>query len=84
LFEELYKNGFHEKALLLVENITWWVWKNIFKAKQINQHKIIIGWYWFLLYAYANKIGIDHMLIFNINWPSKQSILDDIKRYAFG
>jgi hypothetical protein len=22
LFEELYKNGFHEKALLLVENIT--------------------------------------------------------------
>ena len=83
IFEELYQKRIHEKASLLVENITWWVGKNIFKAKQEKGDKILIGWYSFLLYAYANKIPLDEILIFNVNGPSKQQILDDIRRYAF-
>lgn len=83
IFEEIYQKRIHEKASLLVENITWWVWKNIFKAKQEKAAKILIWWYSFLLHAYANKIHIDEILIFNVNGPSKQQILDDIRWYAF-
>lgn len=83
IFEEIYQKRIHEKASLLVENITWWVGKNIFKAKQEKGDKILIGGYSFLLYAYANKIPLDEILIFNVNGPSKQQILDDIRWYAF-
>lgn len=83
IFEELYKKRIHTQALLLVENITWWVGKNIFKAKQTPGNKILVWWYSFLLYVYANSIPLDEVIIFNINGPSKQHILDDIKWYAF-
>ncbi|PJA48057.1 MAG: hypothetical protein CO170_03800 [candidate division SR1 bacterium CG_4_9_14_3_um_filter_40_9] len=83
IFEEIYQKRIHERALLLVENITGGVGKNIFKAKQEKGSKILIGGYSFLLYAYANKIPLDEILIFNVNGPSKQQILDDIRWYAF-
>ncbi len=41
IFEDLYKNGIHKKATLLVENITGGMGKNIFKAKQ-TKNKILI------------------------------------------
>lgn len=41
IFEDLCKNGIHEKATLLVENITGGIGKNIFKAKQ-TKNRILI------------------------------------------
>lgn len=83
LFEEMYEKHIHEKASLLVENITGGVGKNIFKAAQQDDAiKILIWGYSFLLYAYASAIPIDELLVFNINGASKQHVLDDILWYA--
>ncbi len=80
IFEDLCQKGIHEKAMLLIENITGGMGKNIFKAKQ-TKNKILIWWYNFILYCYANKIPFKEIIIFNAKWPSEQNIIDDIKRY---
>ena len=81
IFDTLYKNNIHNDYLLLIENITWWMGKNIAKAKDTKK-KIIIWWYAFLLAVYASKIPLDEIIIFNIKGNNEQSILDDIQRYA--
>lgn len=81
IFEDLYQNNIHKDVLLLVENITWWYGKNIFKA-QSKWKKIIIGWYQFLLNVFWSWIKIDKLIVYNIKWSSEAYILDDIKRYA--
>lgn len=80
IFEDLCENSIQNKATLLVENITGGVGKNLFKAKQ-TKNKIIIWWFNFILFLYANKIPLDDIIIFNAKWPSEQNILNDIKRY---
>lgn len=80
IFEDLCKNGIDKQATLLVENITGGIGKNIFKAKQAK-NKIIIWWYNFILFLFANKIPIKEILVFNAKGPSEQNILDDIQRY---
>ncbi len=80
IFEDLCKNNIHTKATLLVENITGGIGKNIFKAKQ-TKNKIIIWWYNFILFLYANKVSLKEIIMFNARWPSEQNILDDIKWY---
>jgi hypothetical protein len=81
IFDTLYKNNIHNDYLLLIENITWWMGKNIAKAKDTKK-KIVIWWYAFLLAVYASKIPLDEIIIFNIKGNNEQSILDDIQRYA--
>ncbi len=80
IFEDLCKNDINKQATLLVENITGGIGKNIFKAKQ-SKNKIIIWWYNFILFLYANKVALKEIILFNARWPSEQNILDDIKRY---
>ena len=80
IFEDLCKNNIHTKALLLVENITGGIGKNVFKAKQ-TKNKILIWWYNFILYCYANKIPLKEIILFNARGPSEQNIIDDIKWY---
>lgn len=81
LFDMLYKNNLHNNYTIIVENITWWAGKNIFKLKN-NGPKIIIWWYAFLLAIYAEGFPLDEIIIFNIRGNNEQSILDDIQRYA--
>ncbi len=80
IFEDLCQKGIHTKATLLIENITGGIGKNIFKAKQ-TKNKILIWWYNFILYCYANRIPLKEIILFNARWPSEQNIIDDIKRY---
>ena len=80
IFEDLCKNNINKQATLLVENITGGIGKNIFKAKQ-EKNKIIIWWYNFILFLYANKVPLKEIILFNARGPSEQNILDDIKRY---
>ncbi len=80
IFEDLCQNNIHKQASLLVENITGGIGKNIFKAKQ-SKNKILIWWYNFILFLYANKIKLKEIILFNSRGPSEQNILDDIKRY---
>ena len=80
IFEDLCQNHINDKATLLVENITGGIGKNIYKAKQ-TKNKILIWWYNFILYCYANKISLKEIILFNARWPSEQNILDDIKWY---
>lgn len=81
MFESMITKWLKDKALLLVENITWWAGKNIFNAKQ-KWHKIIIWWYQFLLNALSSQIDIDICVYFNISWNNEQGIVDDIRRYG--
>lgn len=80
IFEDLCENHINDKATLLVENITGGIGKNIYKAKQ-TKNKILIWWYNFILFLYANKVPLKEIILFNAKWPSEQNILDDIKRY---
>jgi len=80
IFEDLCKNDINKQATLLVENITGGIGKNIFKAKQ-SKNKIIIWWYNFILFLYANKVPLKEIILFNARWPSEQNIVDDIKWY---
>lgn len=81
LFEKIYSAWIDKKASLLVENITWSLWKNIFKAKS-NWSTILIGWYNFFMRILSNKIDIDICIDFNIKWKISNYLLHDIKRYA--
>lgn len=81
IFEDLYQKGIHKNALLLVENITWWAGKNIFKA-QSKWQKIMIWGYQFLLNVFSNWIKVDKLIVYNIKGNNESYILDDIKWYA--
>lgn len=81
MFEYFYNNWIHTKPDLLVENITWSLGKNVFKAKK-NWSKIIVGWYNFLMWLFSNNIDIDIYIEFNIKWKMAEYLLDDIKWYA--
>ena len=81
LFEELIAKWWDKEFLLLVENITWGSWKNIFKAKQ-QWAKIIIWWYNFLLQLFAQKIAISQLIIYNNKWNQQDLIYSDILRYG--
>ncbi len=81
LFEEFISKWFDKRFLLLVENITWWSWKNLFKAKQQGA-KIIIWWYNFLLQLFAQKIAISQLIIYNSKWNQQDLIYSDILWYG--
>ena len=66
---------------LLVENITWWAGKNIYKAQR-NPKKIVVWWYNFLMMCYAQKVKFDQLIIRNIRWAQSDLILTDMQRYA--
>ena len=80
IFEQICEKDIHKEALILVENITGGVGKNIFKAAGAGK-KIIIGGNSFLLFLYANDITIDEVILFNSKGGSEQAILQDIQRY---
>ncbi len=81
LFDKLYNFSLENHTPLLVENITWSLWKNVFKAKESGS-KIIIWGYSFLIWLLSNKIDIDICIDFNIIWKMSKYLLDDIQRYA--
>ena len=66
---------------LLVENITWWAGKNIYKSKK-NEKKVVVWWYNFLMMCYAQKVKFDQLIIRNIKWAQSSLILSDMQRYA--
>ena len=66
---------------LLVENITWWAWKNIYKAQK-NEKKIVVWWYNFLMMCYAQKVKFDELIIRNIRWAQSDLILTDMQWYS--
>ncbi len=65
----------------LVENITWWAWKNIYKAQR-NPKKIVVWWYNFLMMCYAQKVKFNQLIIRNIRWAQSDLILTDMQRYS--
>ena len=66
---------------LLVENITGWAWKNIYKAQR-NDKKIVVWWYNFLMMCYAQQVKFDQLIIRNIKWAQSDLILTDMQRYS--
>lgn len=82
LFDFFVSKWIDKQYLMLIENITWWFGKNIFKAKS-DWKKILVGWYNFLMSCYSNKVNIDKLIVFNIKWSQEKYILADIERYAY-
>ena len=66
---------------LLVENITWWAGKNIYKAQR-NEKKIVVWWYNFLMMCYAQQVKFDQLIIRNVKWAQSDLIIMDMQRYA--
>lgn len=81
LFEEMIHKGLDQKYLLLVENITWWSGKNLFKAKTQGA-KVIIWGYNFLLQLFAQKLAISQLIVYNSKGAQQDLIFNDIVRYG--
>ena len=81
IFEHLQKIPELSDYELLVENITWWAWKNIYKAQQ-NQKKVMVWWYNFLMMCYAQWVKFDQLIIWNIRWAQSDLIITDMQRYS--
>lgn len=81
IFEKMFAAGLDKKALLLIENITGSLWKNLFKAKD-KWTKILVGGYNFYMHLLSKKINIDICFDFNIKWKMSEYLLSDMKRYA--
>jgi DNA polymerase III epsilon subunit-like protein len=81
LFQKMYAKWLDQRSSLLIENITWSLGKNIFKAKS-SWSKILVWGYNFIMWTLSNNINIDICLDFNIKWKMSNYLLYDIKRYA--
>lgn len=79
-FEELVKQDFHKKYIILAENITWWVGKSLFYAKRKNK-KIIIWWYEFLMSIFSEQIKLDNIVLYHRGWTMEKQIETDIAFY---
>lgn len=80
IFDKMYNMWLSKDAELLVENITWSLWKNIFKAKW-KWSKIIVWWYNFMMRFLSNNISIDICVDFNIRWKMSKYLLYDLSWY---
>lgn len=77
LFEYIFKNNLNNNKILLVENFTGWLWKNIFYCKR-NNTKIVIWWYEFLINLIAENILFDKYIVYFSKGPIEWQILNDI------
>lgn len=80
IFENIIKNNIQEEYAILIENITWWIGKNIFYAKKFDK-KIIIWWYEFFMSIIWEKIKLDKLLVYNLQWPLEKIIINDMYYY---
>lgn len=81
LFAEIVHKKLDQKYQLLVENITWWSGKNLFKAKSQGA-KVIIWGYNFLLQLFAQKLAISQLIVYNSKGGQQDLIFNDIGRYG--
>lgn len=82
IFEKAFNKNLDKNLNILVENITGWAWKNIFKMKH-KKWNIVVGWNHFLLNIFGNKLSIDVLINFNISGRWENAILDEIKWYEW-
>ena len=80
IFDELLLNNFNNEYSILAENITWWLWKNIFNAKNSNK-MIVIWWFEFLINLFAEKINFDIINVYSASGPYEKQIINDIIWY---
>jgi hypothetical protein len=81
LFDHLCEHSIHKNALVLAENITWGVGKNIFLAQHASK-SVSIGGYGFFLQMLSKRLYVDKVLIFFIKWAMEKLLLRDIQRYG--
>lgn len=67
--------------ILVAENITWWIKKNLQQAK--IWPSIIIWWYNSLANTFSGKITIDIFIGFAITWSLQQHIVADFMFYGW-
>lgn len=79
-FDKAFNSHLDKDLNILIENITWWAGKNIFKIKYKTWNIIMWG-NRFLLNIFANKVSIDVLINFNISGRWEEAILDEIKWY---
>lgn len=79
-FQQLFANDVHKEFEIFVENVTGWVWKNLFYAKK-KEKIIMIWWVEFLITTLANWIKFEDIVILNIWWPLESNIIRDIYYY---
>lgn len=80
LFENMFKQNILNSHKIYVENITWWLWKNIFYCKKENK-KIVIWWYEFFINLISEWVVFDKIIIHHNVWPLSDAILWDIIYY---
>ncbi len=81
LFDELVKKWVHNDYEICAENITWWVWKNLFRAKQTSKPIILIGWYNFYLSALGQWIWFTSLILYHLHGALAPLIVNDLIRW---
>lgn len=81
LFQEFINTKVQEKYTILAENITWWVGKNLYLARQSTKPIIFIWWYNFYLEALAKKFDFSFLYLYHIHGNMKEQIVHDLIYY---
>ena len=66
---------------IFAENITGWIWKNIFSIKNISEPKTILGSQEMLFALISQGVKIDEIYLLTTGWALEKNILDDLKFY---
>lgn len=78
LFDEMVKRWLHTTYEICAENITWGVWKNLFRAKQASKNVILIWWYNFYLSALGQQIWFTSLILYHLHWALAPLIVNDL------
>lgn len=81
LFDKLVSLWVHKEWTITAENITWWVGKNVFHARQSKKPVLCIWGYSFYLELLAKKFAFSHIFLYHIFGSMKQQIVTDLIRY---
>lgn len=80
LFETMFRQNILNSHKIYVENITWWLGKNMFYCKKENK-KIVIWWYEFFINLVAEWVFFDKIIIHHNVWTLADAIYSDILYY---
>ncbi len=81
LFDKLVTSGANKKFELLWENITWWVWKNLYRWSISKKPLVLIWWYNYFLSAISNKLQFKTAYLYHLHGKLARQIVQDMMRW---
>ncbi len=78
LFDALVRSWVNKKYEVLAENITWWVWKNLYRWQQSTKPILLIWGYNYFLASVAKWIPFDTTFLYHLHGKLAPMIVQDL------